>query len=73
MSKRLGGNIIGCKNKTSSWYLIGFPDDGSNMGSTVSCRGGPHVVMYNHSPYYTKHKYKKHDEPGYGSVLLHRV
>ena len=23
-SKRLGGNI-GCKDKTSSWHLIGFP------------------------------------------------
>ena len=28
MSKRLivGGIIIGCKDKTSSWHLIGFPD-----------------------------------------------
>ena len=33
MSKRLGG-IIGCKYKTSSWHLKGFPD-GSNIGSTV--------------------------------------
>ena len=33
MSKRLGG-IIGCKDKTSSWYLNGLPD-GSNIGSTV--------------------------------------
>ena len=32
-SKRLRG-IIGCKYKTSSWYLNGFPD-GSNTGSTV--------------------------------------
>ena len=24
MSKRLGGNI-GCKDKTSSWHIIGFP------------------------------------------------
>ena len=35
MSKRLGG-IIGCKYKTSSWHLNGFPD-GSNIGSTVYC------------------------------------
>ena len=34
MSKRLGG-IIGCEYKTSSWHLNGFPDDGSNIGSTV--------------------------------------
>ena len=33
ISKRLGG-IIGCKDKTSSWHLNGFPD-GSNIGSTV--------------------------------------
>ena len=26
MPKRLGG-IIGCKYKTSSWHLNGFPDD----------------------------------------------
>ena len=31
MSNRLGG-IIGCKYKTSSWHLDGFPD-GSNIGS----------------------------------------
>ena len=33
MSKRLGG-IIGFKDKTSLWYLNGFPD-GSDIGSTV--------------------------------------
>ena len=33
ISKRLGG-IIGCKYKTSSCHLNGFPD-GSNIGSTV--------------------------------------
>ena len=33
MSKRLGG-IIGCKYKTSSWHLNGFPYD-SNIVSTV--------------------------------------
>ena len=33
MSKRLGG-IIGCKHKTSSWHLNGFPY-GDNIGSTV--------------------------------------
>ena len=40
MSTRLGG-IIGCKNKASSWHLNGFPD-GSNIGSTVQCRGEAH-------------------------------
>ena len=33
MSKRLGG-IKGCKYKTSSWHLNGFPYGGNN-GSTV--------------------------------------
>ena len=33
ISKRLGG-INGCKYKTSSWHLNGFPD-GSNIRSTV--------------------------------------
>ena len=36
MSKRLGG-VIGCKDKISSWYLNGFPDDSTVtlIGSTV--------------------------------------
>ena len=32
-AKRLGG-IKGCKYKTSSWHINGFPD-GINIGSTV--------------------------------------
>ena len=45
MSKRLGG-IIGCKDKTSSWHLIGFLD-GSNIGSTVHHVGEkPTVILY---------------------------
>ena len=40
MSKRLGG-IKGCKYKTSSWHLNGFPY-GGNIGSTVSYRGEAH-------------------------------
>ena len=37
MSERLG-EIIGCKDKTSFWHLIGLPDS-SKIGSTVSYRG----------------------------------
>ena len=33
-SKRLGG-IEGCKYKTSSWHLVGFPYGGTIIGSTV--------------------------------------
>ena len=43
MSKRLGG-IIGCKYKTSSWHLNGFPD-ASYIGST-NIREKPTVIMY---------------------------
>ena len=39
-SKRSGG-IIGCKDKTSSWHLVGFPKYG-NIWSTVSCREEAH-------------------------------
>ena len=45
MSKRLGG-IKGCKYKTSSWYLNGFPD-GNNIGSTKYNVGEkPTVMLY---------------------------
>ena len=34
-----GSNIkyyyVGCKYKSTKWYLTGFPNDGSNLGSTV--------------------------------------
>ena len=32
---------IGYKYKASTWYLTGFPN-GSNLGSTVQCRGETH-------------------------------
>ena len=34
MSKRLVGGIKGCKYKTSSWHLNGFPN-ANNIGSAV--------------------------------------
>ena len=40
LSKRLR-EIIGCKDKTSPWHLIGFPN-GTIIGSTVSCQGEAH-------------------------------
>ena len=45
MSKRLGG-IIGCKYQTSSWHLIGFPNNGSNIGSTYNVGEKPTVILY---------------------------
>ena len=45
MSKRLGG-IKGCKYKTSSWHLNGFPD-ANNIGSTEYNVGEkPAVILY---------------------------
>ena len=44
MSKRLGG-IIGCKDKTSSWRLNGFPY-GSNIGSECNVEEKPTVILY---------------------------
>ena len=32
---------LGCKDKATTWYLNGFPE-GSNLGSTVQCRGEAH-------------------------------
>ena len=51
MSTRLGG-IIDCKDKTSSWHLIGFLD-GSSLGLIVSHIGEkPTVILYT---YITRH------------------
>ena len=46
MSKRVGG-VKGCKYKTSSWHLNGFPD-GNNIGSTGIINVGekPTVILY---------------------------
>ena len=41
MSKRLG-EIIGCKDETSSCMAFNRIPDGSNIGSTASCRGEIH-------------------------------
>ena len=38
------GDIVDCKDKTSSWHLKGFPD-GSNIGSTVNV-GEKSTVRY---------------------------
>ena len=41
-----GRPVIGCKEKTSSWHSIGFPD-GSNIGSSVYHIGErPTVILY---------------------------
>ena len=45
MSKRLGG-IIGCKDKTSSWYLKGFPDGSNILGQQHNVGEKPTVILY---------------------------
>ena len=44
MSKRLDG-IIACKDKTSSWRLIGLPD-GSNIVSKYNVGEKPNLILY---------------------------
>ena len=47
MSKRLGG-IIGCKYKTSSWHLNGFPyyHDSNILGQQYNIGEKPTVILY---------------------------
>ena len=44
MSKGLGGNI-GCKDKTSSWYLNGFPNV-TTSGQQYNIEEKPSVIYY---------------------------
>ena len=69
MSKRLGG-IVGCKDKTSSWHLIGFRD-GTDIGSAVSCRGETHRRTQSPRRDTKQNKNKRHDEPVLQLNLLH--
>ena len=46
MSKRLGG-IIGCKDKTSSWHLNGFPSGIIvTLGQQYNIGEKPTVILY---------------------------
>ena len=44
MSKRLGG-IIGCKNKSASWHVNGFPDGKHWVNSTLYYVGEKPTVI----------------------------
>ena len=73
MSKRLDV-IIGCKDKTSSWPLIGFPN-GVTLGQQYNVGEKPTVTLYTyidrHAGTDTKqNKDKRHDEPSldYNSI-----
>ena len=44
MSKRVGG-IKGCKYKTSSWHINGFPD-GNNIGQQYNVGEKPTVILH---------------------------
>ena len=46
MSKRLVGGIIGCKYKTSSWHLNGFPDGSVTLGQQYNTGEKPTVMLY---------------------------
>ena len=45
MSKRLGG-IIGCKYKTSSWHVNGFPPVVVTLGQQYNIGEKPTVILY---------------------------
>ena len=70
MSKRLGG-IKGCKYKTASWHLNGFPD-GNNVGSTVYVGEKPTVILY---IYINRHAWtpERHKEQIRDNVVHHPV
>ena len=45
MSKRLISGIIGCKDKTSSWHLNGFPD-GRTLCQQCNVGQKPTVILF---------------------------
>ena len=45
MSKSLGG-IVGCKDKKSSWHLIGFPDGSKRANSPFSVGEKLTIILY---------------------------
>ena len=62
-----------CKDKNSSWHLIGF-FHGISIGSTVQYGGEIHcytVHLHQSLCRYTKTEAKSHEEPGYNSVMLY--
>ena len=61
MSKRLGG-IIGCKYKTSSWHLNGFPCAVVTLGQQYNVGEKPTVVLYTYINRHagTSEKQRKH-------------
>ena len=75
MSKRLCGNI-GCKDNTSSWDLIGFPNGSSIVNSIMSGRDPPLYCKLTGTLIAIKvyqNIDKGHDEAGYKSVMLYWV
>ena len=48
------GGIIGCKDKTSSWHLNGFPD-GRNIGSSIISGRNPPLLCCTLNFYINRH------------------
>ena len=80
-TRLVGGRIIGCQNKTSSWHLNGFFPDGSNiiaLGQQCDVGEKPAVILYTYinrhagTPNRTKTK-TPHDEPGLQISLLYSI
>ena len=80
MSKRLGG-IKGCKYKTSSWHLNGFPD-GNNIGQQYNVGEKPTVILYITLTAMQRHQENSKNKTetmyytithGSNNILLHRL
>ena len=73
MSKRLGG-IIDCKYENSSWHLIGILD-GSKQHRATNTMSGRKISppLYCTLILIAMQVHKHTDEPGYSSILLHRI
>ena len=79
MSKHLLGGIVGCKDKISSWNLIGFSIMVVALGQQYHYVGEKPTVSYYciliamQGHQIEQNEDKRHDEPGLQLNLLHWV
>ena len=65
--------FIGCKDKASTWYLNGFPDDGgSNLGQQYNVGEKPTVILYNYINRHagTSEKQRQRNTPSHMVVIM---
>ena len=69
MSKRLGG-IIGCKDETSSWHLIGFRVNGYYVGEKSTMILSTYINRHAGTPNKTKHRQRMHSDFSLNTMSL---